>query len=255
MKRTGNRGADVMPQETKVRCNGKPHTITVSAKGHLVRCHHSPEDWQRERNFVRLGGDPYRCTEVVRLFRQGMRNGGFAPRELPKGLQRAVSRLRQRRIEARQAGSRRGAEMLSQRTWRERPEGVQWLLDRVLHRRLGVPEHVHSVVSWRPHSDHYTVVLMSGERMLFEDWVAWDWATEIYRTGLAVLDDCLTLRLQDRRARPLRKPEPGARAVQVVHRLGTLDFFDLLVRLVPRRSASGYDAVPVPRRRRRVRPG
>jgi hypothetical protein len=255
MKRTGNRGAGVMPPETKVRCNGKLHTITVSAKGHLVCRDHSPKDLRRRRNYGRLGGDPYRCTEVVCLFRQGMRNGGFAPRELPKGLQRAVSCLRQRRIEARQDGSRPAAETLSQRTWWERPEGVQRLLDRVLHRRLGVPEHVHSVVSWRPHSDHYKVVLMSGERMLFEDWVAWDWATEIYRPGLAVLDGGLTLRLQDWRGRTLRKPRPDAKAVQVVPRLGTLGFFDRLVNLEPWPSPSGYAAFRRQGRRCLVWPG
>jgi hypothetical protein len=242
-----------MPREVKVRCGPELHTIAVNAKGQLVCRDHSRAFLRREYDFVMVGGYRRRCSQVIHSFGRAVSEGREHLAALPKVLRQAASGLR--RLRSREGPSRalQREQVLSRRTWWERPEGVQRLLDHVLHGQLGVPADVRALVADSPGDGAYRLTLASPGALL-ERWVETDWLRLVYQSGLAVLHGALTLTIVDPRGRWLWFPESGAVAVQARPQVapdGSVVFVDQLVRLRRRPGGGGFEGVPVRQRRRR----
>jgi hypothetical protein len=207
----------------KVRCDGKQHTITVSPKGHLVHCNHDALQRRRERNLMEIGSSPiFRCTEAIRRFHAIVNEGDTGLAALPRSMRPTASRLRESRQEA--LATRLLEAAARCRPWWQRPEGLQRLLNHVLHRRLGVPEHVHAVVTSDFGFDE--VALMSGGKTLFQGDIDRDWMASVYKTGWAVVGDALTLQLfpwgsehTASQCRPVRWPDGSIAFVRQTTRI------------------------------------
>src|SRR5262249_47355746 len=83
-RRTRNGQAPPIVQ-SRILCRNRMHTIALDKHGHLVLYDHTREQIQREFDVETLGGEVCKCLQVMRWWRQAIREGkGFS--HLPEGI-------------------------------------------------------------------------------------------------------------------------------------------------------------------------
>ncbi len=188
-------GADFMPARTQLMCRGVRHTLVVTPNGQIACLNHERGEWPRQSRFAEIGGEPCACLEAIRQFGEVVDGRGDTSC-LPKGLRPAATSIRDgRRRKERESDDQSWSTM----PWTQRPESLMRMLDRVLHRRLGLPQHVHAVVTFRgmhrrpiPGSV-YSFQIVSGPDTLLDTLIPADWEEKVRRTGLAVLDGAVVV--------------------------------------------------------------
>jgi hypothetical protein len=152
---------------------------------------------RRYTKFVDLGGDnPCPCHQIFEAFNRAFHSRKPELEELPEALHDfIVARLNHRQTEwgLSPIDVHERWMALQNLCWWRRPDGLERLLNHVLHRKLGVPEDVRCHVTWDLLSPAYRFELTSEEKLLVDVDMDPDWVRNVYQRGIAVFQGNLVL--------------------------------------------------------------
>lgn len=179
-------------------CRGdEVHTLRFNAKGQLCLLHH---DQEREKAFEDLGGWSCWCRGQLEWWQKAVTTEGPPYTVVAKYQVREPFRPYLADCDAeheRRKNARKYVETWDNTTVYQRPAFLQRLLNRLLSKALGLADHQwltlkYTSSGWYPATLHYPY---PGDdvRNIFPLGVRSDYVAQIYKPGLSILQDGLTL--------------------------------------------------------------